>query len=63
MRLLPETVEREPAAVWPGICTQGRTTAGQAIEHWRRAGEQSAARFANREAIGLLPAGDWKLLP
>jgi predicted ATPase len=23
-----------------------------AIEHWRRAGERSVARFANREAIG-----------
>ena len=49
-RLRPEAAECEPELLaWH--CTRAGQ-AGPAIGHWRRAGEQSIARYANREAIG-----------
>ncbi|OKO89352.1 hypothetical protein AC629_06565 [Bradyrhizobium sp. NAS80.1] len=49
-RLRPEAAEREPELLaWH--CTWAGQ-AGPAVGHWRRAGEQSIARYANREAIG-----------
>jgi class 3 adenylate cyclase len=49
-RLRPEAAECEPELLaWH--CTRAGQ-AGPAVGHWRRAGEQSIARYANREAIG-----------
>src|SRR5262249_3596672 len=49
-RLRPEAAEREPELLaWH--CTRAGQ-AGPAVRHWRRAGEQSISRYANREAIG-----------
>lgn len=49
-RLRPEAAEREPELLaWH--CTRAGQ-AGPAVRYWRRAGEQSIARYANREAIG-----------
>ncbi len=48
-RLFPEAAEREPQLLaWHYA---GAGLADLAITHWRRAGEQSIACFANREAI------------
>jgi hypothetical protein len=49
-RLRPEAAECEPELLaWH--CTRAGQ-AGPAVGHWRRAGEQSITRYANREAIG-----------
>jgi class 3 adenylate cyclase len=49
-RLRPEAAECEPELLaWH--CTRAGQ-AGPAVGLWRRAGEQSIARYANREAIG-----------
>ena len=49
-RLRPEAAESEPELLAWHCARAGQT--GPAIGHWRRAGEQSIARYANREAIG-----------
>ena len=49
-RLHPDVAEREPQLLAWHYTRAG--LADQAIEHWRRAGVLSVARFANLEAIG-----------
>lgn len=49
-RLRPEAAEREPQLLAWHYARAGLVD--PAIQHWRRAGERSVARFANREAIG-----------
>ena len=49
-QLRPEATESEPELLAWHYTRAGR--AGPAIEYWRRAGQQSVARYANREAIG-----------
>jgi tetratricopeptide (TPR) repeat protein len=49
-RLRPEVADREPEVLAHHCDRAG--LAGAALGHYRRAGERSIARFANREAIG-----------
>jgi len=49
-RLRPEAAEREPQLLAWHYTRAG--LADPAIQYWRRAGERSIARFANREAMG-----------